>query len=79
MLTKKLLNCSTTVEGEGCSVRMQHEERLGIDNAFNCFPLSSLSSLKVCLESPIQLLNLNKKKSFFLEFFFLFLPAASLA
>ena len=56
MLTKKLLNCSTTVAGEGCSVRMQHEEKLGIDNALDGGPFSQLSGLKFCLESPIHLL-----------------------
>ena len=59
MLTKNILICSTTVEGEGCSVITHHEERLGFDNELDFFPLSSLSSLKVCPESTLLLLNLR--------------------
>ena len=44
------MNCSNTVKGEGRSLLKKVEEKLGIDKALDNFLLSSLNSLKVCLE-----------------------------
>ena len=41
-------------------MRMQQKEILGFANAFDCFPIRSLRSLKVYLETPIRFLNFLK-------------------